>query len=66
MYLLNLSVLQFAAVFGSIAAMSVALYLLDRSRRKQVVLGDRLEKSKLKPVALGLAVLARRAGGSAT
>ena len=37
MYLLNLSFLQFAAVFGSIAGMAVALYLLDRSRRKQVV-----------------------------
>ncbi len=37
MYLLNLSWLQFAAVFGSIAAFAVALYLLDRSRRKQVV-----------------------------
>src|ERR687884_526442 len=37
MYFLNLSVLQFVAVFGSVAAVSVALYLLDRSRRKQVV-----------------------------
>src|SRR5258708_16010327 len=37
MYFLNLSILQFAAVFGSIAAVSVALYLLDRSRRKLVV-----------------------------
>ena len=37
MHLLNLSFLQFAAVFGSIAAVSVALYLLDRSRRKLVV-----------------------------
>ncbi len=37
MYLLNLSWLQFAAVFGSVAAFAVALYLLDRSRRKQVV-----------------------------
>jgi len=37
MYLLNLSILQFAAVFGSISAVAVALYLLDRSRRKQVV-----------------------------
>src|SRR5438477_5557127 len=37
MYFLNLSFLQFAAVFGSISAISVALYLLDRSRRKQVV-----------------------------
>ncbi len=37
MYLLNLSFFQFLAVFGSIGAVSVALYLLDRSRRKQVV-----------------------------
>jgi len=37
MYFLNLSFLQFVAVFGSISAISVALYLLDRSRRKQVV-----------------------------
>ena len=37
MYFLNLTFLQFAAVFGSIAAVSVALYLLDRSRRRQVV-----------------------------
>src|SRR3979409_1617143 len=37
MYFLNLSFLQFLAVFGSISAISVALYLLDRSRRKQIV-----------------------------
>ncbi|HTS27147.1 MAG TPA: VWA domain-containing protein [Bryobacteraceae bacterium] len=37
MYFLNLSLLQFIAVFGSISAISVALYLLDRSRRRQVV-----------------------------
>jgi hypothetical protein len=37
MYFLNLSVLQFLAVFGSLSAISVALYLLDRSRRKQIV-----------------------------
>jgi von Willebrand factor type A domain/Aerotolerance regulator N-terminal len=37
MYLLNLSLLQFLAVFGSISAFAVALYLLDRSRRRQVV-----------------------------
>src|SRR5579872_3312932 len=37
MFLLNLTFVQFAAVFGSIAAVSVALYLLDRSRRRQVV-----------------------------
>ena len=37
MFFLNLSFLQFLAVFGSVSAISVALYLLDRSRRKQVV-----------------------------
>lgn len=37
MHLLNLSLAQYLAVFGSIAAVSVALYLLDRSRRKIVV-----------------------------
>ena len=37
MYFLNLSFLQFLAVFGSISAISVALYLLDRSRRRLVV-----------------------------
>ncbi|HUI77822.1 MAG TPA: BatA and WFA domain-containing protein [Bryobacteraceae bacterium] len=37
MYFLNLSLAQFLAVFGTIAAVSIALYLLDRSRRRQVV-----------------------------
>ena len=37
MYFLNLSFLQFVAIFGSVSAISVALYLLDRSRRKIVV-----------------------------
>jgi hypothetical protein len=37
MHLLNLSLLQFLTVFGSISAVAVALYLLDRSRRRQVV-----------------------------
>ncbi len=37
LYLLNLSFGQFLAVFGALAAVSVALYLLDRSRRRQVV-----------------------------
>ena len=34
---LNLSVGEFLAIFGVIAAVTTALYLLDRSRRKQVV-----------------------------
>jgi hypothetical protein len=37
MYLLNLSFFQFLGVFAAIGGVSVALYLLDRSRRKQVV-----------------------------
>ena len=37
MHLLNLTLGQFLAVFGSIAALTIALYLLDRSRRRQVV-----------------------------
>jgi aerotolerance regulator-like protein len=37
MYFLNLSLAQFVALFGSISAVAIALYLLDRSRRRQVV-----------------------------
>src|SRR6201988_3205166 len=37
MYFLNLSLLQMLTVFGAVSAVSVALYLLDRSRRRQVV-----------------------------
>jgi len=37
MYFLNLSLAQFLTVFGSVAAVSIALYLLDRSRRRQIV-----------------------------
>ena len=35
--LLNLSLAQFLTTFGAIGAFAVALYLLDRARRKQVV-----------------------------
>ncbi len=35
--LLNLTLGQFLAVFGSVSAVMLALYLLDRSRRRQVV-----------------------------
>src|SRR5580658_1116611 len=34
---LNLSLSEFLGIFGAISAISVALYLLDRNRRKQVV-----------------------------
>ncbi|MFB3828843.1 MAG: VWA domain-containing protein [Bryobacteraceae bacterium] len=37
MYFLNLTLAQFLAVFGPVAAVTVALYLLDRSRRRQLV-----------------------------
>ncbi len=37
MFFLNLSLAQFLAVFGAVSALTVALYLLDRSRRRQVV-----------------------------
>jgi hypothetical protein len=37
MYFLNLSLGQFLAVFGGVSAVMIALYLLDRSRRRQVV-----------------------------
>ena len=51
MYLLNLSLLQFVAVFGSISALALALYLLDRSRRKQVVSTLRFWVSAEQPAA---------------
>ena len=37
MEFLNLSFLQFAGLLGAVGAFSVALYLLDRNRRNQVV-----------------------------
>jgi uncharacterized membrane protein len=37
MYLLNLSLAQFLTIFGSVSALAVALYLFDRSRRRQAV-----------------------------
>ncbi len=37
MFFLNLSLVQFLALFGTASALAVALYLLDRSRRREVV-----------------------------
>ena len=37
MHLLNLTLAQFLAAFGALSAMTLALYLLDRSRRRQIV-----------------------------
>ena len=36
MYFLNLSLGQFLVLFGGVSAVMIALYLLDRSRRRQV------------------------------
>ena len=55
MHLLNLTLGQFLAVFGSIGAVTLALYLLDRSRRRQVVSTLRFWISAEQP-----AVVARR------
>ncbi|HUA63134.1 MAG TPA: BatA domain-containing protein, partial [Verrucomicrobiae bacterium] len=55
MFFLNLSLAQFLAVFGAVSAVSIALYLLDRSRRKQVVSTLRFWVAAEKP-----AVAARR------
>ena len=51
MHLLNLSLFQFLAVFGSISALALALYLLDRSRRRQVVSTLRFWVSAEQPAA---------------
>src|SRR5579863_812644 len=52
MEFLNLTLAQFAVAFGTVAAISVALYLLDRTRRKQVVSTLRfwVEPGKAAPV----------------
>ncbi len=52
MDLLNLTLGQFLTLFGAVAAFSVALYLLDRTRRRQVVATLRfwVEPGKAAPV----------------
>src|SRR6204780_2309025 len=52
MEFLNLTFGQFAALFGVVGAFSVALYLLDRTRRKQIVSTLRfwVEPGKAAPV----------------
>jgi len=52
MEFLNLTLGQFGVLFGAVAAFSVALYLLDRTRRKQVVSTLRfwVEPGKAAPV----------------
>ena len=55
MYLLNLTLGQFLVLFGSVSALMLALYLLDRSRRRQVVSTLRFWASAEQPT-----VVARR------
>ena len=55
MHLLNLTLAQFLAVFGSVSAVMLALYLLDRSRRRQIVSTLRFWMSAEQPT-----VVARR------
>jgi hypothetical protein len=55
MHLLNLTLAQFLALFGSASAVMLALYLLDRSRRRQLVSTMRFWVSAEQPT-----VVARR------
>ena len=52
MFFLNLTLGQFLVLFGSISAVSVVLYLLDRSRRRQVVSTLRFWVAAEKPTAV--------------
>jgi len=52
MYFLNLTLPQFLAIFGSVSALAVTLYLLDRSRRKLVVSTLRFWGAAEMPVAV--------------
>ena len=51
MFLVNLSLAQVLTILGSISALAVALYLLDRSRRRQVVSTLRFWVAAEQPVA---------------
>ncbi len=52
MFFLNLTLGQFLMLFGSISAISLLLYLLDRSRRRQVVSTLRFWVAAEKPTAV--------------
>jgi hypothetical protein len=52
MEFLNLTLGQFLVVFGSLSAISVALYLLDRTRRRQVVSTLRFWVAQGQPAAV--------------
>jgi hypothetical protein len=50
--LLNLTLAQFLPIFGAIAAFSIALYMLDRNRRKQVVATLRFWSESAQPAPI--------------
>ena len=52
MFLLNLSPVEFLALLSAVSGVAVALYLLDRSRRKQVVSTLRFWNSAEQPVSM--------------
>lgn len=52
MFFLNLTLGQFLVLFGAISAVSLVLYLLDRSRRRQVVSTLRFWVAAEKPTAV--------------
>ncbi len=52
MFFFNITFAQFAALLGSVSALVVALYLLDRSRRKQVVATLRFWVAAEQPTAV--------------
>jgi hypothetical protein len=52
MFLLNLSLAEFLALFGAVSGLVLALYLLDRSRRRQTVATLRFWTSSEKPAEL--------------
>src|SRR5512143_1958299 len=49
MFLLNLSLAEFLAILGAVSGVLVALYLLDRSRRRQKVPTLRFWRSAPRP-----------------
>src|SRR3982751_2519915 len=52
MFLFNLSVVEFMALFSAASALVVTLYLLNRARRRQTVATLRFWKTAERPVAI--------------
>jgi hypothetical protein len=52
MYFLNLSLLEFLTILGAVSAVAVALYLLDRARRRLIVSTLRFWEAADEPIAV--------------